>query len=576
MLRQLKLTHYKGFSEFQLTFGDQALLVGANNAGKTTIIAALRLCASLLGQARRLKPDAAREYDGRWVYSYHFSSSPLGFIDENVRHEFREAESRLELRFKNDARMHVIWPVDDMPFFYLETRPGMQPRRPADVKATFSTIGVVPILTPIEHDELVLTSDHIKDNLSSRLVSRHFRNQVNLLSNERYEEFHVYVLEWTPEISRLALGSSITTRGRELDLYYLETVTQSEKELFWAGDGLQVWLQVLYHVWRQRDVTTLVLDEPDVFLHPDMQRRLVHLLEAADQQVILASHAPEVLNEARRNSVIWVDRTRRTARRAPDEALLAKINDTLGSGFDLRIARAMRARMALFVEGQDMRLLRNVARTIGAQRLATEDSVAIIQLQGFSNWYHVEPFSWLSRELLGEAVRIFLILDRDYRTRETVDKLFGRLRETNIDAHVWERKELESYFIIPSALARLSGVEENLIGDLLEEACEAQRVTVMARFLEERQRVERSAERHAVTITEQYLPVFDRAWRDPQTRLSISNPKELLHYLNNKLPAMGGRAVSFRALSSRAKSNEVPQEMRLLLLEIERQLIEDQ
>jgi predicted ATPase len=285
MLRQLKLTHYKGFSEFQLTFGDQALLVGANNAGKTTIIAALRLCASLLGQARRLKPDAAREYDGRWVYSYHFSSSPLGFIDENVRHEFREAESRLELRFKNDARMHVIWPVDDMPFFYLETRPGMQPRRPADVKATFSTIGVVPILTPIEHDELVLTSDHIKDNLSSRLVSRHFRNQVNLLSNERYEEFHVYVLEWTPEISRLALGSSITTRGRELDLYYLETVTQSEKELFWAGDGLQVWLQVLYHVWRQRDVTTLVLDEPDVFLHPDMQRRLVHLLEAADQQV---------------------------------------------------------------------------------------------------------------------------------------------------------------------------------------------------------------------------------------------------------------------------------------------------
>jgi hypothetical protein len=232
--------------------------------------------------------------------------------------------------------------------------------------------------------------------------------------------------------------------------------------------------------------------------------------------------------------------------------------------------------MALFVEGQDMRLLRNVARTIGAQRLATEDSVAIIQLQGFSNWYHVEPFSWLSRELLGEAVRIFLILDRDYRTRETVDKLFGRLRETNIDAHVWERKELESYFIIPSALARLSGVEENLIGDLLEEACGAQRVTVMARFLEERQRVERSAERHAVTITEQYLPVFDRAWRDPQTRLSISNPKELLHYLNNKLPAMGGRAVSFRALSSRAKSNEVPQEMRLLLLEIERQLIEDQ
>jgi hypothetical protein len=58
----------------------------------------------------------------------------------------------------------------------------VQPRRPTEVRAAFSTIGVVPILSPIEHDEVVLTSDHIKDNLSSRIVSRHFRNQINLLA----------------------------------------------------------------------------------------------------------------------------------------------------------------------------------------------------------------------------------------------------------------------------------------------------------------------------------------------------------------------------------------------------------
>jgi hypothetical protein len=90
MLRQLRLTRYKGFSEFQISFGDQAFLVGPNNAGKTMIIAALRLCASLLAQARRLRPDGAREFDGRWYYAYNFAASPLGFIDENVRHEFRD------------------------------------------------------------------------------------------------------------------------------------------------------------------------------------------------------------------------------------------------------------------------------------------------------------------------------------------------------------------------------------------------------------------------------------------------------------------------------------------------------
>jgi hypothetical protein len=33
------------------------------------------------------------------------------------------------------------------------------------------------------------------------------------MDDEQYKEFHAYALKWTPEISRLALGSSITSRG---------------------------------------------------------------------------------------------------------------------------------------------------------------------------------------------------------------------------------------------------------------------------------------------------------------------------------------------------------------------------
>ena len=65
-----------------------------------------------------------------------------------------------------------------------------------------------------------------------------------------------------------------------LDLYYTEAGRRTEKELVWAGDGVQIWLQLLLHVFRLRERDVVVLDEPDVFLHPDLQRRLVWLLES--------------------------------------------------------------------------------------------------------------------------------------------------------------------------------------------------------------------------------------------------------------------------------------------------------
>jgi ABC-type multidrug transport system fused ATPase/permease subunit len=51
MLKRLHLSQYKAFEKFDITFrSGQNILVGPNNAGKSTIIAALRLCALLMRQ----------------------------------------------------------------------------------------------------------------------------------------------------------------------------------------------------------------------------------------------------------------------------------------------------------------------------------------------------------------------------------------------------------------------------------------------------------------------------------------------------------------------------------------------
>src|SRR2546429_3340765 len=92
---------------------------------------------------------------------------------------------------------------------------------------------------------------------------------------------------------------------------------------------IQIWLQLLLHVFRLRERDVVVLDEPDVFLHPDLQRRLVRLLDSLPGQTITATHSSEVLVEAAPESVIWVDKWRRNSVSSPDETQLTDLTISL-------------------------------------------------------------------------------------------------------------------------------------------------------------------------------------------------------------------------------------------------------
>jgi predicted ATPase len=580
MLGRLHLHRYKGFEEFSISFRDKNFLVGPNNAGKSTIVTALRLCAALASHGGRRRADEVFQHDERGVYGHLLTSinvrdSP-GFVAENIRHEFREETAFVELQYKSGAVLRVVWPVDDAAFFYLDRLPGIIARTPRAVSESVSPIGIVPMLSPLEQSEVVLSRDYVQENRNGRLASRHFRNHLYHLRGdfpERYEELLAFLLSHTPEISGLRLATDIGEKGLELDLFFMESATRTEKELFWAGDGMQVWLQLLYHIFRQPKFPTLVLDEPDVFLHPDLQRRLVVLLEDIGQQIILATHAPEMLTEAARSSVVWVDRVRRHASRAKDDRNLARLNRELGSGFNLGVARALRSKLALFVEGDDMKVLRNLANAAGAANVRSERGVAVIPLGGFTNWHHVEPFAWMARGLLGDAVPIRVVLDRDYRSDGAVHDVVKALENAGVKANVWRRKELESYLLVPSLISRLAGVGEDDVRALLADSIEAQKYVVQANFLNERQLEEVSARRHAVTVATAALPEFEAAWSSEGGRLFMAPPKEVLHALNDRLVAAGGTAVSVRALSSRIRPDELDGEMRDVLLAIESDLV---
>ena len=579
MIKRLKLQRYKGFESFHVSFGRNSILVGPNNAGKSTIISALRLCAAAVGHARRRNATEVFSDSERSVTGFRLNAlakrDSAGFVAENVQHEFRDEVSRLELEFSSKAKLFIVWPRRDegSPFFFLEKLPGIISRTAAAAKEATNSIGIVPTVVPIDQREQARSEDYIRENQLSRLTSRHFRSQLYFLKQQdpgAFDKFVSFIEDNTPELSDLHLETDYVGGGIDLDLYFRESGSATEREIYWAGDGIQIWFQVLFHLFRQATSEVVVLDEPDVFLHPDLQRRLVAILEDTDQQTITATHSPEILAEASRESIVWVDRIKKNSRRVRDDRILSEVNAQLGSGFNLGIARALRSKVALFVEGDDLKLLRNLARTLGCRKLPTEKGVAVIPLKGFTNWHHVQPFAWMTRDLLGEAIEIFVVLDRDYRTDEQVQDVLDALSEAKVHPHVWKKKELESYLLVESALARLSGATEAAIREFIDEIAEDLRAEVFGNLLAERQVL--AGKRATGTVSKAALIEFEAMWKDRDRRVASIPPKEVLSRLNQRLADEGLSTPSDRGLSSGLRKNEIAAEMADLLLGVEASL----
>ena len=223
-------------------------------------------------------------------------------------------------------------------------------------------VGVVPTLTPLDDHEPYVSDDTLRRNMTGRKASRYFRNALWRLDTEGWRDFTSYVYERTPEITNLFLRRAQGTQEDDFDLFYSEERTRHEREIGWAGDGIQIWLQALFHLWRQRESDVIILDEPDVFLHPDLQRRLARTLFGTSKQTVVATHSVEILAEAEPGSAVWIDRSRRSSERPRADGSLALVGRRLGSGYELGVGRALRSSRVLFVEGDDGPILAHLAR----------------------------------------------------------------------------------------------------------------------------------------------------------------------------------------------------------------------
>lgn len=582
-LKTLKLVNYKGFEQHTISLRAENILIGANNAGKSTALGALRLIAAMLPTARRTAPTTVGRVEGRTVRGWPITAAAIessAFSSDNIRHDFRPSETRIEVTTSSGARVVASWataedPDEPAPPGMLSVFPPKDTNPPPRTVAItmVPSIGIVPTLTPLEQHESLVTDETVKRYLSSRRSSRYFRNALWRLEADDWDEFRSFVYERTPELSNLSINRSYGSDKDVFDLFYEEENSRHEREIGWAGDGVQIWLQALFHLWRQRDADVVILDEPDVFLHPDLQRRLARTLFTSPQQTVVATHSVEVLAEADPGSAVWIDRSRRNAERPRSGGSLALLGRRLGSGYELGVGRALRSRTVLFVEGDDAPVLAAFARTLGKSGVATAENYATVPLGGFGKNWRAGAFAETIAALGGDICSL-VILDGDLRTTDAIESELAQIKSPSTSIHVWTRRELENYVIEPAAIARVAGIPVSRAETLLNSAIDEQRaeaaIALQAQRLDERRlKVGGTGKLSERSVLERCATEFERTWGTYDGRLSIVDAKLVIRSLNRALSADGKRTLNVQTLAKAIPAHLVAPEVAKVITQLE-------
>lgn len=264
MLKKLSIQYFKGFFEeqnidFAVPSNDKTgsgltLIVGPNNTGKTTIIESL-----LLNEEKKFKESER-----------HKSNQPLITIEnDSVKSIFSNISKGSQVQLINGSKPHNIkfelipsrrfwnhysgsdW---DMNTFLDQTR--KQEIRNA------GSIDTAAMLKRINHE----SEQKIKFNETMKQIIPHFT-------------------DWT-----------IDTNDQGDYVKYM-TAT-SEHQANFLGDGIISIFRICAHLLNEDKNGVLVIDEPELSLHPSAQKTLASILSKASKykQIILCTHSPYFAN----------------------------------------------------------------------------------------------------------------------------------------------------------------------------------------------------------------------------------------------------------------------------------------
>lgn len=574
MLTDISIANFRCFSRLELPLKQRTFIVGRNNAGKSTLIEALRIVATVAERRDALAFVPPPKWSGLPVRQRGVAPSlkHIQISAESLFHEYSDPPATLSARFSTGHKIDVSLGPDAAPFATLTTADG----RPVEskghaAKLRMPSVAVLPAIGPLSRDEQRLKDEYVRASMQSHLAPQHFRNQL-VLFRDRFNTFKALAEANWPGL-RIRSLDVVETSAVAAKVTLMVQDGSFVSEIGWMGHGLQMWLQVIWFLARADNFTTLVLDEPDIYMHPDLQRRLVRLVRRLTNQTILTSHSTEILAEAAPEDILIIDKDRRKATFATSIPAVQRVVDHVGGVSNVQLSRLWSARKCILVEGKDIQLLKALQDIVFPDSSTPVDALPNMAIGGWDGWPYAVGTSMLMTNAVDNRIQVFCVLDRDYRSKEVTEKRLLEAKQKNIRLHVWKMKEIENYLVDASVIARLihdrSAFESTPTADevdaAIDAACDDLRSDTIRGLADEYHREHRSKGEVAGLAANH----ANEVWTHSEHRRSIVSGKALLSRMSQWAKQQADVSFSPIGLARAFRADEVPAEVRDLLAEIE-------
>jgi predicted ATP-dependent endonuclease of OLD family len=466
LLKSLQLANFRGFRDHTIDLTPFCLLIGQNNAGKTTLIEALRLVASALRRA----PTASFQMAPRWLETtvsgpvFRFSVEAIGIEHRSIHYNYNADEPAvIRARFTNNSILVISVGPEPGDFFAQLLIPGGKKlnARGQFNHRRFPPVNVMPPVGSLLDRETQRDVAYMRKHIDGYLSHRHVRNQMAAMPDE-FEAFKERLEATWDHLQVDDVEFGLGEKRDEFGISIRDGPFVSEMGL--VGSGLQAWIQTLWFLTRISPRSTIVLDEPDIYLHADLQRKLLKLLASGDYlQTIIATHSLEMISAVAANEIISVTKRDPRSRALTSTAQAQALADKLGTSHNIQLSKLAKTGRVLFVEGKDYSFLDQFAFKKGNLAYDRFSQVPHFSVGGMSNWRRAAMAAEAFFETSEGRVRSILLLDRDYKSAEFLEELRADAAKQHLEVYFWKRKEIENYLLCPTTVfAFLSsrGVEE--------------------------------------------------------------------------------------------------------------------
>lgn len=516
-LHSITVEKFKRIDKIDLPLSDLNILVGSNGSGKSSILQALHLASCLMRQADRIRGNATAtvsvsdlDYlpsDEYWRLGHgaswgNRSNSPSSKVLFKFQNEAGLAVSaELEIRSARNAGLSVAGELPD------------QVRTQFRGTETFFSC-FIPGISGIPNVEQKNSKRVVLKACSFGDSNVYLRNALDLLSADDLAQIETWLEPLLGpvklkvkfnEASDFIIHAEAEIEGRQMPLELL-------------GTGYLQLIQIFCYILLFKP-KILLIDEPDIHLHPSVQEKLAQsLLQIAAAEaikIIMTTHSPFIVRGAPAGTnVVWLaDGEVKT-----DDRTLVEL--ALGWG-------AFGKKVIVVSEDANNNLLKKLIR----QWPEIERAVTVLPGRGYKHLLTKEEAQEL-RSSLGDKFKILVHRDRDSLTDDEVLRLRDAYSSDGIRLWFTEQSDLEAEFCDPGFLAALTGQPIEDCQALLTEISDQNQVPIKEQFASQR------AAHNGELYKAGGSPKNDDVFAAFQVRpLKGAKGKYIFRQLKNKVPA---------------------------------------